>query len=701
MQPNSRDVAWKTELPKEFGNYAVVQHLATGGMAEVYIARQTGLAGFERLVVLKRVRADMLDDVHAIAALLDEARLLATLNHPNIAQVYEIGRVNGSYFIAMEYVPGKDLRHVLERSAAVGTRVAIADAIYIAIQVCVALHHAHDKRDAHGEPLGIIHRDVSPSNVLISHDGAIKLCDFGIAKATTRANQTAIGTLKGKYGYMSPEQCRCLPLDRRSDVFSLGVLLYELTTVKRAYTGPNALAVLRRVVAGPPPPPSTRVNGYPAELERIVMRALANDPADRYATVQDLQLELEALARDQRFAVSQVGVARLMSELFCDGAVAAPRPAEPDARAIPDIFWAMMGSAADDPPPLPPAVTSRLTGSGIVESLHGPAALAPLEPAAIAPSARVDHDARPAYDARVADDARVGHDAPPAHTAPPALGPTAGTRRPPSAAWLALALLAGAGAAAATWTASVLERAATNASPVALRADADQLAGALELGHHLARVRASALATTPILRAAIETDAATVQDLATRDAVFTLGANEAVEVFQLLEAEPRSLFRAPAAAPAVAPTGGVARIVAIGDQLVVVAGAPVERATARAGAPMPVGEVVVSARVELAPTIRALADHTTWAALRGPGLDIQLVGLAGGAPTGAVATPLPVRGELGARELMLVAASTTAELAWLVPTQAAGCAAGALALLWYAARRWRAHGSRRAASAPS
>ena len=183
-------------LPEQFGKYSLLGHLATGGMAEVWLARHVGLQGFEKIVVIKRARPE-LSDRETTRLFLDEARLVATLQHPNIAQVYEIGSVSGSYFFVMEYVDGADVRRLIETSIAKRYPIALADALYIISHVCTALHYAHEKHDLEGNPLSIIHRDVSPSNVLISHDGAIKVCDFGIAKAHNRKTEdTQSGVLK-------------------------------------------------------------------------------------------------------------------------------------------------------------------------------------------------------------------------------------------------------------------------------------------------------------------------------------------------------------------------------------------------------------------------------------------------------------------------------------------------------------------------
>lgn len=303
-------------VPAQVGKYTVLGHLATGGMAEVYLARQQGIEGFEKMVVLKRVRGDLAMDRHAINLFLEEARLGASLAHPNITQVYEIDVFNGQYFLAMEYVYGADLRQVLERARRLDRPLDLADAIYIMIEVCKALHYAHDKRGADGAPLHIIHRDVSPSNVLVGHDGSVKLCDFGVAKAANRDLETRRGVLKGKLQYMSPEQCRAEPLDRRTDIFAAGILLFEATTMTPLFRADNDFDVMRMIIEDPLPSPGELVNNYPPALAAIVARALARDRDARYPTAQQLQLALEGFARDHRLATSSVHVQRLMADLF-------------------------------------------------------------------------------------------------------------------------------------------------------------------------------------------------------------------------------------------------------------------------------------------------------------------------------------------------------------------------------------------------
>ncbi len=297
------------------GRYEVIRPLARGGMAELYLGRARGIEGFEKLVVLKCIRQEYENEGEFIRMFLDEARLAATLSHPNIAQVFDVDRSEGRYFFAMEYVDGRDLL-AIRKAAAIEGRLALEHVLAIAVGVTAALHYAHELRDPEGRPRAVVHRDVSPSNVLVSHDGAVKLVDFGIARAAGRLTTTRAGTLKGKVRYMSPEQCSGLELDRRSDIFSLGAMLYELTTDHAPFDADADVALAHRIATEDAPPPSSRVATYPPGLERIVMRALARDRDARYATAQALQLELENLAVERGLVISPVGLAACMKRLF-------------------------------------------------------------------------------------------------------------------------------------------------------------------------------------------------------------------------------------------------------------------------------------------------------------------------------------------------------------------------------------------------
>lgn len=270
-------------------------------MAEIYLARTASIEGFEKTVVLKRILPQYSENARFIRMFLAEARLAANLHDPNIVQVYDIGEEHGAYFFTMEYVEGVDLRGLARACRRTNTPLSLAHIVHIVSSAAAGLHHAHEKCGPDGEPLGIVHRDVSPSNILVTFEGVVKILDFGIAKAANVT--TTAGSLKGKLPYMSPEQCRSEPLDRRSDVFSLGVLLWELTTRRRLFKADTELATLRMVAECEVPRPSTLMPDYPEGLEPIVLKALEADRERRYGSMLELQLDLEDLAREARLAI--------------------------------------------------------------------------------------------------------------------------------------------------------------------------------------------------------------------------------------------------------------------------------------------------------------------------------------------------------------------------------------------------------------
>jgi serine/threonine protein kinase len=298
------------------GSYEIVRRIARGGMAEIFLARTSGPSGFEKLLVLKKILPKYANAPRMVQLFLDEAKLAASLDHPHIAQVYDIGMVDGSYFFTMEYLHGQDVRSMLHRTWKIGERFAIEHAVQIARHVASALHFAHEKAGPDGAPLGIVHRDVSPSNVIVTYDGATKLLDFGVAKTAARTVKTRTGALKGKISYMSPEQARGSAIDRRSDIFSLGIVLWEMVTTQRLYRGENDLATLQLIITQPARPPSAVRDDIPAELERIILRALAQDPADRYQTAAELGADLDELAREQKLKQTSSALSASISELF-------------------------------------------------------------------------------------------------------------------------------------------------------------------------------------------------------------------------------------------------------------------------------------------------------------------------------------------------------------------------------------------------
>ncbi len=312
----TRDFAVAATGDRErFGKYEILRRIAVGGMAEIYLARAVGIEGFEKLVVLKRILPQYADNEEFVHMFLDEARVAATLHHSNVVQVYDIGAVDNQYFLSMEFLHGQDGRQLMKACATRHTPLPRQNALAITIGVCAGLHYAHE-RVVDGRPLDLVHRDVSPQNVFITYDGGVKLLDFGIARASSRLTETRGGTLKGKIAYMSPEQCGGYPLDRRSDIFAAAIILWEMTTGRRLFTGSSDFEILRKVKEDDAPSPSSVVPDYPPELERIVMKGLARDRDRRYATAEEMQIDLEEFAREQRLAVSSVSVGRFMRELF-------------------------------------------------------------------------------------------------------------------------------------------------------------------------------------------------------------------------------------------------------------------------------------------------------------------------------------------------------------------------------------------------
>jgi eukaryotic-like serine/threonine-protein kinase len=285
-------------------------------MAQIYLARQSGLGEFERHVVLKTILRERASDQRFITMFLDEAKLAATLNHQNIAQVYEVDQADGAYFMAMEYVHGENARAILETTLRRGWTIPLELAVMIVSGAAAGLHHAHERKGKQGQPLNIVHRDVSPANVMVGYDGSVKVLDFGIAKAEERATKTVGGTIKGKYGYMSPEQCKGRPIDRRSDIFALGICLYELTTLRRAFKGNDDFETMKRIVAGDVILPSVAVAGYPRELEAIILTAMANDPNARFQTAQEMIEALDSFTVRAKLTGSNTAMGRFMQQLF-------------------------------------------------------------------------------------------------------------------------------------------------------------------------------------------------------------------------------------------------------------------------------------------------------------------------------------------------------------------------------------------------
>ena len=303
---------------QRIGRYALLRKLATGGMAEVYLALQQSVAGFEKLVVVKRIRPELRDDEKFVQMFLHEARVAAMLSHPNIAHTIDVGCEDGDYYIALEHVHGADLRAIVRQMRIKRVEAfPLEHALTIITSICAGLSHAHERRDLDGFPLGLVHRDVSPQNVIVEYAGGVKIVDFGIAKSATAAmEKTAPGTLKGKLSYMSPEQACGRPVDARSDVFAVSVLLYELTTNRRLFKRESDYATLKMICQEAYPRPSWVKPGYLRGLEHIVMLGLQRDPDDRFQTARDLQSAIEELARDEKLLLGARGLSSFISGLF-------------------------------------------------------------------------------------------------------------------------------------------------------------------------------------------------------------------------------------------------------------------------------------------------------------------------------------------------------------------------------------------------
>ncbi len=299
-----------------FGSYTLLEQIGVGGMAEVFLARHTGVEGFEKEVVIKRIRPHLSATDAFVTMFLGEAKLAAQLAHPNIVQIHDLGLIDASYFIAMEYVAGRDMSSIVPRAKSKDIPFPVEYALKIASNVCEALFYAHTKTDAHGHPLHIVHRDVSPENIRVAWNGNVKILDFGIAKAATQMHETKAGEVKGKLMYMSPEQTMGKPVDARSDVFSLGVVLYEALTGLKLFSGENDLAIMNNIIDGKIYPPSYFRDDIQPEVEAIIMKALEKDRKKRYQTAFDMQYDIDTFLAGHDFTPSNVHLSNFLKQLY-------------------------------------------------------------------------------------------------------------------------------------------------------------------------------------------------------------------------------------------------------------------------------------------------------------------------------------------------------------------------------------------------
>jgi tRNA A-37 threonylcarbamoyl transferase component Bud32 len=298
----------------KIGRYELLHKIAAGGMAEIFLARQWGQGGFFRDVVIKRLFAHYAEHEHALRMFQDEARLLAELSHPNIPQVYDLGYADGVWYLAMEHVSGFTLTDLCRTAAKEQKPMPLAVAIGIVSQLCMALHHAHERRDREGRALRIVHRDVTPHNIIISPDAVVKVLDFGVAQSSARVDTDA-GAVRGTYAYMGPEQVRGKPLDKRADVFAVGVILYELTTGRRLFRGSD-VEIMTSIVERDVTLPSHHVPNYPPELEKIVLHALARDRGKRMVSTGHLAMALDQFCMQRSLVTGPLVVAQYVRSVY-------------------------------------------------------------------------------------------------------------------------------------------------------------------------------------------------------------------------------------------------------------------------------------------------------------------------------------------------------------------------------------------------
>ncbi|MBS2020303.1 MAG: protein kinase [Deltaproteobacteria bacterium] len=300
------------------GRYRVVDEIGIGGMASVHLARMDGPGGFQKWVAIKKIHPHLVEDDSFVQMFLDEARVAARISHPNVATVFDLGKSEDTYWIAMEYLHGEPLREVMRRTEELGTAMPPEIACRVIADAAEGLHAAHELLGKNGEKLNLVHRDVTPHNLFVTYDGVTKVVDFGIAKFSSRMSHTRAGTLKGKLAYMSPEQVHGEGIDRRTDIFALGVVLWELTTGQRLFRMESDLDTLAKVQECNVPRPSTLIRGYPVDLEKIVMKALAKNRGERFRTARELSRALQSLLMRRGLFIASDEVAAYTQSIFTD-----------------------------------------------------------------------------------------------------------------------------------------------------------------------------------------------------------------------------------------------------------------------------------------------------------------------------------------------------------------------------------------------
>ena len=311
------------EAGATIGQYVLQRQLAVGGMAEIWLATTQGPAGFQKDVVIKRILPQFATDARFVEMFLDEARLAASLSHPHIVSIFNLGQDGDSYFIAMEFIEGFDLSRLIVRAKTRGLSIPAHIAVRIVADACAGLDYAHNFVDREGKRVGLVHRDISPHNLLISRNGVVKLVDFGVAKAASSVHKTQTGMVKGKLAYLSPEQIHAKVLDGRSDIFAMGIVLYELLTGERPFGGDSELLAISAILNEPHQPMSNFRTDLPAGLDEIIARALEKRAQDRFQSAAEMERALEQWLKEQQQLVTQRDLADFLTGLFSE------RPAVP------------------------------------------------------------------------------------------------------------------------------------------------------------------------------------------------------------------------------------------------------------------------------------------------------------------------------------------------------------------------------------
>jgi serine/threonine-protein kinase len=338
--------------PQKYGRYVLLERIGQGGMAEVFRAVARGTQGFQRILVVKRILPEMCRDPKFVQMFVDEAKISALISHPNVVQTYEFGKIGDTHFITMEFVHGRNLSAVMTKLAELGRMPPPDIVAEIMRQAALGLNHAHAMTNAEGKPLGIIHRDVTPANIMVAFNGAVKVLDFGIARAAEeiKETRTQAGTVKGKVAYLAPEQIKRAPVDHRSDIFAMGVVLHECLSARRLFKADNPLAAMKAILDEPIPSASSLNPAVPEALDRIVAKALARDPDKRYQSGKALALDLEAALHEMKYFSQRLP--NFLKEIFREEITRTK-----DLLLPKEIEALALGEKGDGaPPPIPAAV---------------------------------------------------------------------------------------------------------------------------------------------------------------------------------------------------------------------------------------------------------------------------------------------------------------------------------------------------------